>query len=92
MRERFNNAHIHEKSISGELSVVVIENRHPALPLAKEPHCTRSEMISYRDSQNFEIARAHRYLRSDGSIGLSGLPDPKRLILEGIMYRLEKGS
>jgi hypothetical protein len=49
-------------------------------------------MISYRNKTNDEIARAHRYLRPDGSLGLSGKPDPKRVILEGTMYRLEKGT
>jgi hypothetical protein len=47
-------------------------------------------MVSYRDTGNFEIARVHQYLRTDGSIGASGRPDPKRLFEEGTLYRLEK--
>jgi hypothetical protein len=42
-------------------------------------------MISYVCGGT-EIARAHRYLRPDGSIGGSGKPDPKLLIADGKRY------
>jgi hypothetical protein len=47
-------------------------------------------MISYRDRNDDEIARVHQYLRPDGSIGASGLPDPKRLFEDRVLYILEK--
>ena len=47
-------------------------------------------MISYRNQDGNEVARAHRYLRPDGEIGLSGKPDPKRVVFENMMYRLHK--
>jgi hypothetical protein len=49
-------------------------------------------MISYQLPDGTEIARAHRYLRTDGTIGASGKPDPKRLVHEGTLYRLVKGD
>jgi hypothetical protein len=55
---------------------VVLWERHPARPKAKEPFCTRSQIISYV-AGGVEIARAHRYLRPDGTLGASGKPDPK---------------
>jgi hypothetical protein len=70
----------------------VLEDRHPALPKASEPYCTHSQMISYRDPDNNEVARIHQYLRPDGSIGASGKPDPKRLLHDGTLYRLVKGE
>ena len=76
MRQLFNDNRIIERTKDGEFTEKVIENRHPALPLADEPFCTQSQMVSYRKSDGTEIARAHRYLRKDGSIGASGLPDP----------------
>ncbi len=46
-------------------------------------------MVSYRDGIQ-EIARVHQYLRTDGTIGASGKPDPKRLYADGKLYRLVK--
>lgn len=65
--------------------------RHPSLPLAKEPYCTESQEVSYSDpATGDELARAHRYLRPDGKIGASGLPDPKRVFVNGVLYRIIK--
>jgi hypothetical protein len=33
-----------------------------------------------------QIAQAHRYLRPDGTIGASGLVDPKLILHEGTVY------
>lgn len=86
----FNQGAYWDKVKSGELVPVHLEDRHPALTAANEPFCTRSQMLSYRDASNREIARVHQYLRTDGTIGASGKPDPKRLLHEGTLYRLEK--
>ncbi len=90
MQKMFNEGEFWEKTKSGELSTVPLENRHPALTAAKEPFCTYSQMISYRDASNNEVARVHQYLRQDGTIGASGKPDPKRLYVGGTLYRLQK--
>jgi len=89
MCRMFNDGGYWEKTQSGELTAVVIEDRHPSLSLAREPFCTRSQMISYRDGTQ-EIARVHQYMRTDGTIGASGKPDPKRLFENGVLYRLHK--
>ena len=86
----FNEGGYWDKVKSGDLTSVALEDRHPSLTAANEPFCTRSQMISYRDSNNHEIARVHQYLRTDGTIGASGKPDPKRLFKDGVLYRLEK--
>ena len=79
-----------ERTQIGELKAVVERSRHPALPLAKEPFCTESQQVSYYDANGNEVARVHQYKRTDGTLGLSGRPDPKRLLQDGILYRLEK--
>lgn len=84
VREVFERAKILERAEAGDLRVEIIANNHPSRPKANEPFCTRSQMLSYRDKLGREVARAHRYLRPDGSIGLSGKPDPKR-----VLYNLE---
>ena len=90
MRRRFNDGRYWERTLSGELQAKELENRHPSLTTAAEPHCTRSQMISYVDSDGNEVARVHQYLRPDGKIGAKGRPDPKRLFEDGILYRLVK--
>ncbi|MGB9071059.1 MAG: hypothetical protein WCC22_00175 [Terriglobales bacterium] len=92
MRRRFNDGNYWGRAQKGEFSTVVIEDRHPSLTLANEPFCTRSQMVSYRDDSNSEIARVHQYLRPDKSLGASKKPDPKRLLENGILYRLIKGK
>src|SRR3990172_8867319 len=90
MRQLFNDGRYWERAANGEFNTVVLETRHPSLLAANEPFCTQSQMVSYRDQNNNEIARLHQYLRPDCNIGASGKPDPKRLFQDGILYRLEK--
>ena|SRR5437773_675027 len=92
MQKMFNEGEYWERSKRGEFSVVILEDRHPALTAANEPHCTQSQMLSYRDSAGNEVARVHQYLRPDGRVGASGKPDPKRLYKDGELYRLHKKS
>jgi hypothetical protein len=90
MCQKFNDGNYWQKVKKGELIAVVIEARHPSLTLANEPFCTWSQMISYLDKNNNEVARVHQYLRPDRTLGASGRPDPKRLFENGILYRLPK--
>jgi hypothetical protein len=90
MQKMFNDEDYWGKAKSGEFTTVTLEHRHPALTAASEPHCTYSQMISYRDASGNEMARVHQYLRPDGTIGASGKPDPKRIFVGGTLYRLFK--
>jgi hypothetical protein len=38
------------------------------------------------DSDGRMVAEVHRYLRPDGTIGASGVPDPKRISFGGTLY------
>ena len=89
LQQLFNEGQFWERTKSGELQAKVLEDRHPTLTLANEPFCTRSQMVSYLDGAK-EVARVHQYLRMDGTIGASGKPDPKRLFVDGMLYRLVK--
>jgi hypothetical protein len=90
MQKMFNDGGYWDKTKSGELTTVTLEDRHPSLTVANEPFCTRSQMVSYRDASDNEVARVHQYLRTDGTIGASGRPDPKRLLVNGTLFRLLK--
>lgn len=47
-------------------------------------------MVSYVDDAGHRIFLVHLYVRLDGSIGGSGLPDPKWLFENGVVYRLKR--
>jgi len=45
-----------------------------------QPPGTRSQIVRYfRRSDDLMVAIVHQYLRPDGTLGASGLPDPKWL-------------
>jgi hypothetical protein len=71
---------------NGQLRVRVLRNGHPSPPLAPEPVCTRSQLLGYFNLQGDKVAECHQYLRQDGTIGASGMPDPKRLVEAGVLY------
>ena len=57
------------------------------MPMAKEPFCTESQTLVYRDNDGRAFARVHCYRRPDNSIGASGRPDPKSILGEdGVLY------
>jgi len=91
MRLRFNEGLYWDKVKSGELIAHVMQSRL-SKSLPNETVEIQSQMLSYRDSTGQEIARVHQYSRPDGTIAASGKPDPKRLLDDGILYRLEKKS
>lgn len=66
---------------------------HLASPSSGQPPGTLSQEVYYIDPQtNVEMARVHQFVRSDGTLGGSGKPDPKRLFVDGTLYRLRKGA
>src|SRR5437867_1934428 len=90
MRRRFNRGRYYERVLSGELRAVARRDSTPARTKANEPIGTHSQQVSYLDAANQEVARVHQYIRPEGQFGASGLPDPKRLFEDGILYRIRK--
>jgi hypothetical protein len=92
LRKLFNEKYlplIETGKINGQ--VMRGAGRHPSLPLAQVPYCTESQEVRYFDPKTGEeLARAHRYVKPDGQLGASGLPDPKRVIVDGVVYRIVK--
>lgn len=85
----FNEEQFEERVKKGEIKVVLIHSGIPS-PEVGLPSGSRTEMISYRDINGLELARAHQYVLPDGTIGASGQPDPKRILKDGKLYRIEK--
>jgi hypothetical protein len=67
-----------------------VQTEHPANPNFGQPSGTLSQIVAYWEVKNGKIgaklAIAHRYLRPDGSLGGSGLPDPKNVFDEGKLF------
>lgn len=82
----FSEGRFWQRTLLGDLYATVVEDGHPSAPLAGEPFCTRSQLLMYFDETGEEVAQVHQYLREDGSIGASGLPDPQLLLVEGTVY------
>ncbi len=78
---------IHDGSLHGTAQ----KSGHPSPVGSGQPYCTRSQYIVFRESSGTTVAEAHQYLLPDGTIGASGLPDPKLLVLDGILYLLGSG-
>jgi hypothetical protein len=64
----------------------VIDNEGSPNPRANQPPGTLSQRVRYFDNEGRPIAVCHRYLRPDGSLGGSGMPDPKAVLEEGMLY------
>lgn len=93
LRRVFNERQYYHKIQTGELREDLLENSHATPKRSGQPYCTYSQLIAYREqSSNKKVAMVHQYLRPDGTIGASGLPDPKWLICDGEILCLEQLS
>ncbi len=86
LRQMFNAAGFDHRTRSGEVTIAIRRDAHPTTLRCPEPFCTRSQIVDYRDSSGQLLAIAHRYVRRDGTIGASGRPDPKRMLVDGVQY------
>lgn len=87
IRQYFNESQIYKKMASGEYTTYIKRSSHPNPPPPGEPYCTHSQIVYYYTKDGRPVAIVHQYLRPNGSIGASGMPDPKRLFLaDRILY------
>src|SRR5689334_1382676 len=85
LRQRFNDGGYLTRMQQGEFTLLLRREGHPSPPLAEEPFCTKSQIIALIEN-GIRRANVHQYLRPDGAIGLSGLPDPKALLDGDTLY------
>jgi hypothetical protein len=86
LRCRFNRAQIYELGLAAKLHMEY-DDQKPADPELGLPRSTMTQMVYYFTdaTKACEVARAHWVL-------LPGFrPDPKRLYLNGVIYRQMKG-
>jgi hypothetical protein len=85
LRLRFNEGGYWQKAKSLEL-LQVVSGSWPAPPQSGQPPGTLSMIIEYRTIAGEKVALVHQYLLPNGNIGGSGMPDPKALVEDGILY------
>lgn len=88
LRKMFNDGRYWELARKGKLHEKLY-SEGPPQKASGEPPGTLSQIVAYLDLDGRQLAVVHQYLRKDGSLGGSGRPDPKKLFLHGIEYRLE---
>lgn len=93
LRRMFNEGRYVEREREGELVAYTQGNRHPSPPLSFEPFCTVSQTVHYYTRSSLKkVAIAHCYLRPDGTLGASGLPDPKAIFDGDTLYIVDPGD
>ena len=79
-RDIFNRRRLYARARSGEISTLVVREYTPD-PRVGEPDGAVSQIVLYLlDGE--PVALVHQYLRPDGTLGASGLPDPKVVVDE----------
>ena len=83
IRREFNQRQLYERMQRNEFTIYLKRNNHPETPPQGEPKCTHSQIVYYYDQNKNLMAIVHQFLRPDGTLGASGRPDPKVLIVGG---------
>jgi hypothetical protein len=87
----FNEGRYYERVQAGLIIERVAVDFHPSQTAAHEPLCTLSQLVDYIDlAEGRKVAQVHQYLRTDGTLGASGLPDPKTICIDQIIYELDE--
>ncbi len=50
---------------------------------------TESQEVYLMDKDNNPVVKGHRFLRPDGQLAASGMLDPKRIWINGVIYALK---
>lgn len=90
LRQAFNDGHYWERVQAGVLQECLKDRRHRTKPTANLPPCTHSEIYEYRDQHGERVAIVHLMRLPDGSIGASGRPDPKLLLVDGVVWHISE--
>jgi hypothetical protein len=84
LRQLFSDTGCEAGVVAGTVRIDVLKSR-PG-PLHQQPGAL-SQIVSYVDlASGRTIAKCHRYLNPDGSLGASGRPDPKMVNVKGVLY------
>jgi hypothetical protein len=82
------NREVLPRITNGEL-LEIVRSEGQANPKMGQPPGTLSQRVEYWATVGGKLEKTavvHRYLRPDGTLGASGLPDPKMVLHNGIRY------
>jgi hypothetical protein len=88
IRAHFNAGGYLQRAERGELRQIVRLEKplSEATCMAKGyPVGTRKQLLEYYDGEQ-RVALVHLVVLPDGTIGASGLPDPKVLLVDGVLW------
>jgi hypothetical protein len=91
LQRLFNDADYFGRTQTGEFLEEVVYDRKPH-PKSGQASGTRSERVNYTDQEGRYMATVHQFKRIDGSLGASGLPDPKRVRIGNTLYILDESG
>lgn len=83
LREIFDRCYLSD-ALAGRLSET-IDSQGPPDPRANQPPGTLSQRVRYWKG-DVAVAVCHRYLLPDGTLGGSGMPDPKAVVENGVLH------
>ncbi len=75
---------------NGQLTPFYLRDAHLTQEERGNHLCTQRQMIRYLDPQGNPVVEVFQYLRADGTLGASGMPDPKRLWLNNEILIAER--
>jgi hypothetical protein len=87
LRRLFNEGRYYERVLSGELAERIRMDK-PTKGTLHTPVGTRSQSVEYYDQEGQRVAVVHQYLLPDGTLGASGRPDPKMLLVGNVLYKI----
>jgi hypothetical protein len=90
MQELCQEHKLLDKITNKELAPILLWERHANPLKSGQIFCTYSQILSYRDSNAIEVMRAHQYKKPDRTLGASNMPDPLRVFIGGVIYKLQK--
>lgn len=85
IKQAFNEGQFWQRAQSGDLQASLVKDDHPRSLPKGHPLCTKSQFLVYHKPDGEPVAWVHQYLLPNGRLGGSGRPDPKALVVEGLI-------
>jgi hypothetical protein len=89
LRDLFNRGAYCEKAQLGKVEEDIERSSNIAQELCRKlgmPLGSQSQIVAYRIPGMGKVALVHQYVRPDGTV--RGKPDPKYLVIDGVMHAL----
>jgi len=91
LRQLFNEGRFVERGESGELRVEISRSKEVTENKVRNwvPGTLSQELKFFDPTTGLLVAKAHRYIRPDGLLAASGMVDPKRIAIDGVLYHIQ---